>query len=368
MPDIQTNSTPPSVKLLIIRFSSFGDIVQALGVPQAFRAKFPHAEIDWLVRQDLKGLVDAHPEITRVIPFDRRDGLSGLLSLSWQLAHNNYTHIYDAHNNVRSLILRLSFFFLGCLPWLKGPRARVVTRPKNRLRRFLFFRCHWRSAIAMPFRPVLSFLGPLQRWQIHAAPPAPPQFHVSTEAYADADRHLQTFSNIDVALVPSAAWELKRWPIDHWKQLILLLPGLRFVVLGGPSDDFCAEIAAVAPDRVLNLAGRLSLQASAAIVDKARLVVTGDTGLLHVADQLGRPTLALIGPTAFGYPTNPASEVIEIAEPLRCKPCSKDGSDPCTHPTRQMCMVAIEPTRVAERVRFRLQRDKEKDVNWKTRP
>src|SRR4051812_30612593 len=98
------------VQLLLIRFSSFGDIVQAQPAAASFRAKFPQSKIHWLVRRDFRGLLDFNRNIDQVIAFDRSEGFLNLLRLAWRLGSEPYTHIYDAHNNVRSNIVLLLIF------------------------------------------------------------------------------------------------------------------------------------------------------------------------------------------------------------------------------------------------------------------
>lgn len=142
---------------------------------------------------------------------------------------------------------------------------------------------------------------------------------------------------------------MKRWPIEHWKTLIGLLPDINFALLGGPTDDFIKEIEAVAPDRARNWAGRLSLAQNAGLFEKAAAVVANDTGLLHVADQMERPTIALIGPSAFGYPSHSSSSTMEVD--LYCKPCSKDGRGKCVNSLYKRCLIEVTPESVANEIR-----------------
>lgn len=329
-------------KLLIIRLSSFGDIVQAMGAPALFKKEFPAAKISWLVRSDFAGLLHSHPSIDQVIAFERSAGLSGLLRLSWQLSRDGYTHLYDAHNNVRSMIVRLCVAVLSIATFRMPPQTLV--RGKNRLRRWLLFKLRI-NLLPQPFRGVASFQEPMLKW-LKSVSSQPPQFFIEPSALKKIESR---FSTPPISLVPSAAWEMKRWPVDHWKNFVLQMPEEQFVLLGGPDDLFCEEIRAAAPDRVLNLAGQLSLQESAAVVKNSKAVVANDTGLLHVADQLGVPTLALIGPTAFGYPYHTNSQVAEIS--LWCKPCSKDGRGKCVNDLYKRCLIEVEPARVAQQVR-----------------
>jgi heptosyltransferase-2 len=324
-------------KLLIIRFSSFGDIVQALPAISALKNTYPTAEIHWLVRSDFKGLVESHPGLEKTWSFERKAGLSGLIEMARRLRGENFTHVYDAHNNVRSFLVVNLVRLFSVFAFRKPPH--VVVRPKNRWKRFLFFR--WKLKVfPQPFRGAQSYLQPLETWDVTTEMPAAPQFFIATPAPENLPKNF-------IALVPSAAWPNKRWPVEHWKKLVELLAPRELVLLGGPEDTFCAEIAAVAPHRVQNLAGRLTLAQSCAVTQAAALTISADTGLLHAADQLGVLNIGLIGPTAFGYTSQPQSAILETQ--LYCKPCSKDGRTPCVNKIYQKCMKDILPEIVAQK-------------------
>jgi len=192
-----------------------------------------------------------------------------------------------------------------------------------------------------------SYLAPLISWLgVPELPPAP-QLYLNQETL-DSVRRKIICPTPFVALVPSAAWKMKRWPVAHWKKLVTLLPNENFVILGGPQDSFCEEIAKVSPHRTQNLSGKLTLIESCAVVQLARLTISADTGLLHAADQLGKNAIALIGPT-FCYPSRPTVKVLEVSN-LKCKPCSKDGRGRCSQTVYQRCMVDITPQNVASNV------------------
>ena len=91
-----------------------------------------------------------------------------------------------------------------------------------------------------------------------------------------------------IVFAPSAAWEMKRWPIEYWKQLItkVIESKTKVVLLGGPSDSFIEELV-IDSESVINLAGKTSLLESCQIVSEAKFVVSADTGIIHVADALG---------------------------------------------------------------------------------
>lgn len=328
-------------KLLIIRFSSFGDIVHAVAVPRAFKETFPGSQVDWLTREDFAKLLEQQPTIDKVISFSRAAGVSGLIKLGWQLSKSGYTHIYDAHSNLRSGLLMAVLRTIDFIKWAGGEtQTHFATRPKNRIRRFLFFKFRM-NVLPRPFRAADSYHWPLAKWGLPKTVPQGPQFRVEDRPFPnDVEQDLAKARRLShvIAIAPSAAWEMKRWPIEHWKSLIAKRPQDAFVILGGKEDTFVNELAA---PNVFNFAGRLSLVESARLIARADLLVSNDTGSLQVGDQMERPTIALIGPTAFGYPSHSTS--IALERPLVCQPCSKDGRGKCVNSLYKRCLIELTP-------------------------
>jgi heptosyltransferase-2 len=213
------------------------------------------------------------------------------------------------------------------------------------------FRFHL-STLPTPFRGADSYHRPLILWGLKSSVPAGPQFFSRAALPQDVLSKIGELRRPLIALAPAAAWKMKRWPVAHWKALVTEMPEAGFILLGGAEDRFVSEIADVAPDRCLNLAGRLKLSETSGVLGMSDLVIANDTGLLHVADQMERPTLALIGPTAFGYPSHATSEALELN--LDCKPCSKDGSGGCKNEIYQRCLVDLKPGYVVQKARERL--------------
>ncbi|MDD0851951.1 glycosyltransferase family 9 protein [Halobacteriovorax sp. GB3] len=328
-------------KILIIRFSSFGDIVQTMSVLNPLRAKFPQSDVHWVTRSDMSSLLSYNPMIDKLWSFDRKEGLVGLIKLSFKLRKEGYRYVYDAHSNIRSKIMSL----ILCPPF---SRAHFVRRSKDRLKRILLFKFR-KNTYDWPYRGMLSFLKPLKSWGVEFSRDDLSQtWNFREKEIQNVKEKLgeSHFVEYDfIALAPSAAWEMKRWPLDHWKSLIRLMENEKFVVLGGPGDEFCQELVDLAPGRVLNLAGKLSLMESSFLVTLSKGLISADTGVLHVADILGVKALALIGPTAFGFPTGSQMKTLDIELP--CRPCTKDGRGKCVQDVYQKCMVDISPERVA---------------------
>ena len=326
-------------KFLIIRFSSIGDIIQCMDVVNGIKNHFPDAEIHWIARKDMSSFLAMDKRIDRIWAFDKKEGLKGLLKMAELLKQEHFDYIYDAHSNIRSNILKFK------LRSLFGKRPAIVLRRKERKKRFLLFTLGI-NRFPWPFRGRISYRKPLAQWGIT-------DFSSTYEEWHFPEKFASTFTGTitprTITLVPSANWIKKRWPVKHWQMLVQLLAEYDFILLAGPADSFCKEIEDAAPERVRNLAGQTSLLESCYLVAHSRLVISADTGFLHAADLFNVPALALMGPTAFGFPTGENSTVLEI--PLPCRPCTKDGSGKCKLPCYQKCMTDITPQWVASEAR-----------------
>lgn len=324
-------------KLLIIRFSSIGDVLQAQAVPMAFKRKFPHAQVHWLTKDSLSQTVRGNPRVDRVWTIKSKAGLGALTSLAQELNQESFTHIYDAHSNLRSHLI--SFF-------LKAPN--FLRRPKNRWRRFMLFKLR-KNLFPKPFLGQVSYLDPLKSWGIDPQIPQEPQIFVDKECLEKAQTEIKKIGagSLRVALVPSAAWDNKVWPKENWKSLIQKNPDVSFLILGGPEDKHLSDLGDLTNSE--SLIGKLNIAESLAVISNSRLTIANDTGLLHGADLMSKPALALIGPTAFGYPSQKTSQWLEVD--LSCRPCSKDGRTPCTNKIKKKCMLDITPDQVSKKMR-----------------
>ncbi len=330
-------------KILIIRLSSIGDIIQCMGTISGIREWSPDAEIHWVTRSDMAQTLSIDKRIDKIWSFDKNEGFKGLLKFADALKAEKFDYIYDAHCNHRSKIIRTK------LRLRLQNRPKLIIRQKERFKRTLLFKLGI-NRFDWPFIGAESFRVPLKEWGITS-------FNDSFKDWQFPEQITSRFEGAIaqrcITLIPSANWEMKRWPLSHWRSLVELLPDYTFIVLGGPSDSFCEEIRSVAPDRVENLAGKCSIMESSYIVLKSNLVVSGDTGFMHAADLFGTPAIALMGPTAFGFPARKSSQILEVK--LKCRPCTKDGHGTCSQSVYQKCMVDITPQMVAQRAQIMLQ-------------
>ena len=321
-------------KVLIIRFSSFGDVTQCLSVPSKLKSFFPSSEIHWTTRENMAPLLEGHPAIDKIWKISQKSSFFALVKLGLQLKKENFTHIYDAHNNLRSHIIS----------WFLYP-PHFLRRSQKRFLRILLFQFRI-NKFRQPFSGQRDLLEPLKKWGLSENLPPPPQIFVSSAAEKKVNAILAQLNwKSFIALAPSAAFALKRWPLEHWKKLISLHPERNFAILGGVEDSFLRDLTSVAPSRVVNWAGLFSLQESVAAVSLSSLLISNDTGLLHVGEQLGKPTIALMGPAPFGFPSRETTKILELQ--LSCRPCSKHGQGPCTNEKFHRCLVDISPEQVS---------------------
>lgn len=336
MPD--TNESP---NVLAVRFSSIGDILLTTPLLRAIRRSHPGGRVTVLTKRAYLPLLSHNPHVHRVIGLAPNRSLT---SLAAELRGEDYTHLLDLHDNLRSRLLRL------LVP------GRWRTYPKHRMARELLIRAkrnRYRDRRPVPER----YFSAARDLQV-APDGAPPEFFVGQEATQEAaawlaSAGLQAEPNI-VAVAPGAAHATKRWPVGHWRGLIerIAKDGCAVAILGGADDaGLGAELASASGGRVASAAGIFGLQVTGALLQRARGLVSGDTGVMHMATGVGTPVVALFGPTveAFGFfPYTRKACVLEL--PLPCRPCTSQGGPRCPL-GHHRCMVDIEPGPVYDALR-----------------
>lgn len=306
--------------ILLARFSSIGDILLTTPLIRALRARHPGARIDALTKAAFVPLLADNPHLTMVLAPAEGESLPALAD---RLRGAHYTHRLDLHGSLRSGLLRL------LLPgrWHGYSKHQVARALLVRTRRN-----HYPAGTPpVPERYFQAAEG------LDVQPDGlAPEFFLAPSALAEADAFLVA-AGVDpakglVALAPGAAHATKRWPLEHWKALAAALrrQGRPLVLVGGPEDaEGAAEVAASAPGAVV-AAGRFGLQGTGAILARARVLVSGDTGVMHMATGVGTPVVALFGPTveAFGFfPYRSRARVLQ--RDLPCRPCSRMGGPVC---------------------------------------
>jgi lipopolysaccharide heptosyltransferase I len=338
-------------RILIIKPSSLGDVVHALPVLAALRRASADAQIAWLVNDGLAPLLEGHPLLDEVIRFDRvRYGrmwrsprvFFDFWRLVAQLRRRRFDLVIDLQGLIRS----------GMLCRFSGAEQRVGFA-EAREGAWLFYSRRVRGpdpgahAVDRNLAVVRALGLSVDRPEFPLGLRAAERVAAAELLARAAGERVASFT----AVVPGARWETKLWPVEKIAELIdrLHAEGLARCVLLGARDEraFAERIGAACRSGVIDLVGRTSLRQLAALLDLAERVVCHDSGPLHIAAALGKPTVALFGPTNPER-TGPYSDAARVVtHPVACAPCYRRAC-PYEH---QDCLRRLEVETVLAEVR-----------------
>jgi lipopolysaccharide heptosyltransferase I len=358
-------------RILLIKPSALGDVVHTIPVLPKLRDRFPSAQIDWLITPENAGLVRHHPDLSNVVLFDRRKlaqfgrnwkATLEPLRLFRQLRQARYDLVIDLHGQMRSALLTLA----TCAPVRIGfdrpirrtPPASEHHALRNSPRR------GWTGAREGSW-VVYSHHIPIPTLDVHAidrylwlAPilglnnsPIDSRIYLSAETEASAQQLLEQHGSQQFcALVPGTIWETKHWAPERFAEVGLWLgkQGFDVVLLGTERDRRrCETIKRLCGDAI-DLSGQTTPAELAAIVKRAALCVTNDSGAMHLAVALDRPVVSVFGPTnpvhigPYGRP----KAVVRVDLP--CSPCNFRRLSQCRY--GHACMTQASATMVIERI------------------
>jgi len=341
LPPYRPTALPPtfsrvteSPDVLIVRFSAIGDILLTTPLLRAIRTRHPGARIAVLTKEQYVPLLSDNPHVSEVLGVGPRDGV---LAIAERIRGVRYSHLLDLHGNLRSHALRR----LAPGPWRSYDkhtleRALLITAKRDRYGAYL----------AVPER----YFEAAKELEVEPDG-GPPDFFISEQADCRAAERLVDLElgreRPIVAIAPGAAHATKRWPTEHWVELVgrITETGADVAILGGADDVEVATgiLRAAGGANVGILAGALGLQETGAVIRRSEVLISGDTGVMHMATGVGTPVVALFGPTVrqFGFfPYRSASSVVELQLP--CRPCSAHGSRRCPL-GHHHCMRQIVP-------------------------
>jgi lipopolysaccharide heptosyltransferase I len=362
-------------RILLIKPSALGDVVHTLPVLVKLRARYPRARIDWLITPENAEVVRYHPALSNVVLFARRDfsrrgrrwrAFLSFFGLLKQIRRAKYELIIDMHGQVRS-----AFFAL-----ISGARVRIgFDRP---IKRGLTVSAEhdlknvpnhgWRGAREGSWIAYTHRI-PIPTLDVHAidrylwvAPllgldDSPPDLtiHLSPQATDRMNRLLEEHgvpeSKPLVVLVPGTIWETKHWTIEGFAGVArqFLQDGFAVALAGTTRDQQrCRQIAAAAPG-TCDLSGKTTAADLAALIRRAEVAVTNDSGSMHVAASLGKPMVSVFGPTNPVHigPYERPESVVRVDLP--CSPCNYRRLSQC--PFDHACMKQVNSAMVVERVR-----------------
>lgn len=336
-------------RILLIKPSAVGDIVHTLPVLVRLRERYPEAQIDWFVTPENADLVRHHPALSNVVLFDRRRyarfgrdwfATKGVVNLLRTLRRNEYDLVIDMHGQLRSALFTLA----------TGAAVRVGFE-KTREGAWLVY--------SHPIPLLTDSVHAVDRYlwlgRVLGFEPGEPDFRIYVPPAIEA-RVDELLAAHDIAerplalLVPGTVWQTKHWRVEGFAGVARHLSRRDFAVVlaGAPKDRArVREVATLCP-AACDLSGQTSLAEMIALVRRAAVCVTNDSGSMHLATAFGRPLVSVFGPTSpvLTGPYRRTDAVVQAHVP--CSPCLLRKLSQCQH--GHICMEEVTTGMVIHRV------------------
>jgi 3-deoxy-D-manno-octulosonic-acid transferase/heptosyltransferase-1 len=369
-PDLKTRDFE---RILLIKLSAVGDVLHTIPVLNKLRKRYPAARIDWLASPEIAELLRHHPGISNVIEFARGEWsdpwrlqpFANSARLAANLRATRYDLVIDMHGQMRTAVfalatgapVRIGFDRPRAQVWAASDRevpeaARKHAWQGAREMSWLAYTQH----IALPTLEVHAVdryltVGPMLGLDTGRADfsfPIPPAARAHVAALLS--RHgIADTARGPIVIAPGTVWETKAWRPDGFAEVArhFLDKGFAVVLAGSPREGArCAEVARLAPG-VINLAGETSLTELVALVDRASLCVSNDSGPMHLAVARDRPVVGIFGPTDAIW-VGPYGRLDAVLQSkIACAPCYLRSLSRCPH--QHACMRDVTAAAVIER-------------------
>jgi lipopolysaccharide heptosyltransferase I len=303
------------MRILIIKPSSLGDVVHALPTVNLIRRKYPDAHITWLINDSLVSLLQHCPVIDELLPFERERFRS-----PWKLPHfvrflrelreKRFDVVVDLQGLLRS----------GLMSWGTHAQRRIGLSDAREGARFFY-----NEIVPVPhIHAVDRYLCAARHLGCEATPIEFP-LGISSEIKREGL----------IGVNPSARWATKLWGNDKFTELVRRLPRERVVLTGAAGER--EEVGKIAQG-CRNLAGETDLFQLAELYRRCAVVITNDSGPMHVAAAVGTPVVGIFGPTDPSLTGPYGKEHVVLRVDIPCSPCLKDH---CTNKIHMECMKLI---------------------------
>ena len=294
------------MKILVIRLSSIGDIILTTPVLKAFKEKYPEATIDFLVLDKFKAAIEGLPYIDNLILFNKKenDGLKNMKIFAEKLRSNNYDYVFDLHSKLRSKVISKH---LG----VKCYRYRKRSWWKTLLVKLRLIKYEVDDTI------VKNYFGAFKNFGL--------EYKGEDLTFSFPSGMEEKFNEyVDLpVMAPGASKNTKKWTPEGFGTLTKL------ILIGGNEDkEVCEKIDEISGGHTINLAGKLSLKESGALLSRAKFLVTNDSGPFHIARGVKCKTFVIFGPTSPGMFDFGENDTL-IYSGESCAPCSLHGDKVC---------------------------------------
>jgi heptosyltransferase-2 len=326
--------------ILIIRLSSIGDILLSTPFIRQVRETFPMAKIDFILKDIYIDLLKYNPHINEIYSLKLTNERDELYDLKVKLRGKKYDLIFDLHNNLRSNYLK------------RGISAgQIYSIKKDKIKQSLLVRFKINlydhdTPIPERYLSVAKDIGVADDGKGL-------EIFWTKETVDSTEKKIVPIGlNLNhhfICLAPGAGFFTKRWPPDKVENLIDLIQqnkNTQIVILGGDNDKVFGS-SLKKQKNIIDTSGKFSLLETAYIISKGKMIVSNDSGLMHMATAVKNPVIAIFGSTVkeLGFfPYRAVSRVIENSK-LSCRPCSHIGKNKCPK-GHFKCMEEITPEQV----------------------
>ena len=379
------------MNILFVRLSYIGDILHATPAARWIKEQYPDAKLHWIVTPSMVELLEGNPYVDEIIPWERDEyeahskklHIPTMWRMWWELKAKLEPYKFDVAVDVQGrLITGLVLLASGApirlglggtkeLNWLftnykTKPSTDHVIKRYVEVAQLLKEAVTKQANLETPLKTVDNGLDTETLHTVSAKKMYHMDFYVPSKLHTWAEEQWKTIDNhtslnrgevekpLRVGLVLGTSWATKEWPQEKWYSLIKSLQyRANFVCLGGPKEatqykSLMDSLTAEGIEHImLNMLGKTTLQEVGALIESCDVVVTADTGSLHIALALNKPVVALFGPTdpKLWGPLTGTFKVL-VNDELDCLGCRKRR---CPKPD-QYCMSGIEPVRVKKAI------------------
>lgn len=322
-------------KFLIVRFSSIGDIVLTSSVIRCLKQQVAGAEVHFLTKENYRQVIENDPHIDRLWTTD-----GSMEDVADALKREKFDAMIDLHHNIRTLKLKRTL------------RTKSYSFPKLNIQKWMLVNLHINRMPSMHI--VDRYLSTVKSFGVKNDLQGL-SFHLPKEVKNPLEELPESHRNGYIAIAIGAQHSTKIMPSEKVSRIIQKT-GKPVVVLGGKEDRTRgAQIVLACGEMVYNACGKMSLAESAILLREAKVVLSHDTGLMHIAAAFRKPIVTVWGNTvpAFGMtPYMPGDEdksIIIENNSLRCRPCSKIGFDKCPKGHFE-CIRGIDDAEISEAI------------------
>jgi len=332
-------------KILVIRFSSLGDIILTTPLIKLLKVSFPGSEIHYLTKKMYSGVLKYNPHIKTIVESENNTDFAELKKLKSGIQKGSYDLVIDAHNNLKTLYLKL---FL---------KSKKLTFKKYSFRKFLLV--NFKINLMKNLQPITGRYCDIIS-SLTAKKPNDLKPEIFTNSLSDQNKNkglqynIHEDKKITIGIVPSSNHFTKTYPPGKYIELINSFDRnkYKFLLFGKGNDRKNIEvIASQTGSNVTNLCDILNINELAETMEKCSLIISGDTGPMHIAEAVNTPLVMLAGSSVkeFGFYPQTSNAVVMERDGLSCRPCSHIGRSRCPK-GHFKCMNDLTPAAVSEKM------------------